>query len=325
MTSSLAATSTDRASNTSKSSSAWVVCTEQLAKHYGQFVALDRVDLQVPRAQVLGLLGPNGAGKSTLLRMLIGATQPTSGTATILGLDSWKDRDRVHERVAYLPGDARLPKRMRGREVLEFFAGLRGVNPQIAFRIGDKLELDLKRRVGAMSTGMRQKLAIAVVIASGCELLILDEPTANLDPTIRSAVIDLVRSAQRQGSTVLFSSHVLPEIEEGCDRVVIVKRGQLVFDSPVKDIIEQHRIVAKVSQALVELPASLQPASSVRSVRDGEVCIVTRDLDPLLAWLTQQNWSNVRIDRVGLNQLYHEWHPYEGSVELHASAAETAG
>lgn len=325
MTADIASTSADRRAERIALADSNVLHTEQLSKHYGSFIALDQVDLQVPRAQVLGLLGPNGAGKSTLLRLLVGATQPTSGRATLFSLDSWRDRDRVHERVAYLPGDARLPKRMRGREVLEFFTGLRGVDVRIGFRIAQTLELDLKRRVGAMSTGMRQKLAIAVVFASGCELLILDEPTANLDPTIRSAVIDLVRTAQRQGSTVLFSSHVLPEIEEGCDRVVIVKRGQLVFDSPVKDIIEQHRIEARVgsgqdervphSGPTVQLPPSLQAVSSLEWQRDGKVCIVTRELDPLLGWMAGQHWTDVRIDRVGLNQLYHQWHPYEGSSE----------
>ncbi|MCA9106263.1 MAG: ABC transporter ATP-binding protein [Planctomycetales bacterium] len=285
----------------------FVVRTRGLSKRFGDFTALDAVDLDVPRGQVLGLLGPNGAGKSTLIRLLVGATQPTSGTAAVVGLDCWRERDEVHRRVAYLPGDARLPKRMRGREVLSFFAGLRGQRPELALLLAERLELDLGRRVGAMSTGMRQKLALAVAFASRCEVIILDEPTANLDPTVREVVLQLVAEARQAGATVLFSSHVLSEIEQGCDRVVIVKQGRLVLDCEVPDILEQHRITAGYLGAKPEIPSSVE----VQVVRDdaGRIELLTRSLDPLLGWLSRQGWHDLRIERVGLQHLYAKWHP----------------
>ncbi|MEC8571785.1 MAG: ABC transporter ATP-binding protein, partial [Planctomycetota bacterium] len=136
------------------------ISASNLSKCYGDFTALNQLSLKVSGQEILGLLGPNGAGKSTFIRLLLGAIRPSSGQASIYGLDCYGDRESVHEKVSYLPGDARLYRRMRGREVIDFFASLRGQkNAGRSTELAKRLDLDLSRRVAAMSTGMRQKLA----------------------------------------------------------------------------------------------------------------------------------------------------------------------
>lgn len=166
-----------------------LVRTENLTKRYGTFAALDGCSLSVPEGEIFGLLGPNGAGKTTLLRLLLGYITPTSGTASVAGFDCVRDSLEVRARTAYLPGEARLFRRMNGHRVLDFFASLRpGCRREVADTVARRLDLDCSRQVARMSTGMRQKLALAVVLAMETPLVILDEPTANLDPTARAEV-----------------------------------------------------------------------------------------------------------------------------------------
>src|SRR5688500_11010160 len=160
--------------------------TQSLTKRYGTIAALDDCTLTVPPGEVFGLLGPNGAGKTTLMRLLLGYLQPTSGTARVDGLDCYRQSVQVRQRVAYLPAEARLFSTMRGRDVLAFFADVRpGGDLNRSKKLAERLELDLSRRVAFMSTGMKQKLALSATLAAQTPLMILDEPTANLDPSIR--------------------------------------------------------------------------------------------------------------------------------------------
>jgi ABC-2 type transport system ATP-binding protein len=200
--------------------------TCELTKRYGQLAALRDCTLAVERGEVFGLLGPNGAGKTTLLRLLLGYLRPTAGSARIGGLDCERQSVAVRRQVAYLPAEASIFPHLRGRDALAFFAEIRpGGDLRRALVLAERLELDLSRRVSYMSTGMKQKLALAATLAADTPLLILDEPTANLDPTVRRAVLALVAEARTAGKTVMFSSHVLSEVEEVCDRVVILRAG----------------------------------------------------------------------------------------------------
>src|SRR5687768_5360529 len=160
-----------------------IVQTHQLTKSYGPLAALADCSLGVEPGEVYGLLGPNGAGKTTLIRILLGYLRPTSGWAKIAGLDCHRQSVAVRRQVAYLPAEASMFPHMRGREALAFFSEIRpGGDLQRSLKLAERLELDLSRRVSFMSTGMKQKLAVAATLAAGTPLLILDEPTANLDP-----------------------------------------------------------------------------------------------------------------------------------------------
>ncbi len=204
----------------------WIIHCQGLTKSFREFVALADCDLQVPAGSIVGLLGPNGAGKTTLLRTLLGFQRPTSGTALVCGHDCVKESLKVRQQVAYLPGDARLFRSMTGRGILEIFSGLSPHgNLERSQRVAQRLDLDLRRRVMFMSTGMRQKLALSIVLGSVAPLIILDEPTANLDPNVRGEVIEMVREVRQSGRTAVMSSHIFSDIEDTCDEVVILRSG----------------------------------------------------------------------------------------------------
>ncbi|HEY1602509.1 MAG TPA: ABC transporter ATP-binding protein [Pirellulales bacterium] len=287
-----------------------LVETHSLTKAYGQKTALDRCDLEIPRGEVLGLLGPNGAGKTTLLRLLMGYLRPTAGQATIDGLDCYRQSVAVHERVAYLPGDARLFPQMRGREVLRFFCDVRSsADLQRALAFADRLELDLSGQVSGFSTGMRQKLALAAVLAADTPLLILDEPTANLDPTVRSDVVAIVREAQAAGRTVIFSSHVLDEVEDACNRVCILRKGKVVHTQIMAELRRQHRISAQLTGPLPPVPARLAGDIQIHQNGTESVTIETPgELSPLLGWLATLPLAEVRIEPYRLRSIYDRFH-----------------
>ena len=304
-----------------------LISTTNLCKHYGSFGALSDCSLGVREGEVFGLLGPNGAGKTTLLRLLLGFIRPTSGTATIAGLDCVREPLAVREKTAYLPGEARLFRRMNGRRVLDFFSRLRPpCRRDEAERVAERLDLDLSRQVARMSTGMRQKLALAVVLATDAALVILDEPTANLDPTARGEVLELVREVRSRGRTVVFSSHVLSEVEETCDSVAILRAGRLVHEQQIADIRRSHRITARLSQPLGEVPPAL--AQQVRLVTETAGAVVleaTESLAPLFCWLSTLALEEVLIEPVGLSAVYDRFHrEHAGDMSTQAALARLA-
>lgn len=293
-----------------------IVRTCQLSKRYGDFAALSDCTLNVARGDIFGLLGPNGAGKTTLIRLLLGFLQPTGGHCLIDGVDPTIDGVGLRQRVAYLPGDARLPRHMRGDSVLQFFADMHPAGDLTRSQaIADQLELDLRRRVAFMSTGMRQKLALAVVMGCQTPVLILDEPTANLDPTVRGAVLQLVVEAQDAGRTVLLSSHVMSEIEDTCNRVAFLRRGRLVHELSMSDLFQRHRIWATAMPNSIEVPAQWQDRVTVRNPISAQSTLMqidtAGDLASLLSWLDSLNLENIRIEPLGLRTIYEAVHSGE--------------
>lgn len=290
-----------------------LVQTDSLTKRYGTFTALDDCSLSIQRGQVFGLLGPNGAGKSTLIRLLLGFTNPTSGSATINGLDCHGQRCAVHQYVSYLPGDARLFRMMRGKGVLKFFSDLReDASFEQALAIADLLELDLSRMVGFMSTGMRQKLALSIAMSSPVPLLILDEPTSNLDPTVRGEVLKLILEAKQHGRTIIFSSHVLSEIEEVCDRVAILRKGKLVHQQAMSELLSQHRINARLENDVPPLPENLKSSVTMRREDDRIQIEIPGDLPDLLPqvmnWLAEGQLKDMHVQPIGLRSVYDKFH-----------------
>lgn len=290
-----------------------IIETHALTKRYGDFAALEACDLAVQPGEVFGLLGPNGSGKTTLIRLLMGFLQPTAGSAQIDGLDCYRDSVAVHRRVSYMPGDARLFGSMRGREVLRFFADVRpGGNFQRSLELADVLKIDLTRPVNVCSTGMRQKLALVSALAPDTPVVILDEPTSNLDPTVRGDVLALVRAAQAAGRTVLFSSHVLSEVEEVCDRVVILRQGRLVHTQTMHELLRQHRIRAQLHGPLPQPPAELAGQLTISTDAAGRLTILTPgELSGLLGWLAQLPIAEVQIEPIGLRAIYERYHAGE--------------
>jgi len=204
------------------------------------------------------------------------------------------------------------------------FAGLRpGSSFESALAVADRLELDLSRWVGLMSTGMRQKLALAICMSVEAPLLILDEPTANLDPTVRGQVLELIKEAKKRGQTVIFSSHVLSEIEEVCDQVAILKNGKLAFEQSLEDLSWQHRIRATTEVAVVDHAAKLESQVKPTILQDGDrVMIETQgELSPVLKWLADMPLRNVTIEPVGLRSVYDRIHRSNDASKVKAEVS----
>ena len=280
-----------------------------LTKKYGSFFALNECNLSVPEGSIFGLLGPNGAGKTTLIRCLMGYLRPTAGVAIADGLDCEHASLQVRQRVSYLPAETKLFRMMRGRDCIDFFSAIhpRG-SKQLALAIAERLELDIGRRVGFMSTGMRQKLAIACVMSCQCRLMILDEPTANLDPTVRAEVLKLVLEANQRGTTVAFCSHVLSEIEEICGHAAILKRGQVVRNIDLSEVRLVHRVQALIpdSHSMVKVPDAVRVISLEANRINLEM---EGPLDNHLHWLCNSGLQSVQIDSIGLRSIYDSVHP----------------
>lgn len=295
-----------------------LVETNGLTKRFGNFTALDHCSFTVEQGETCGLLGPNGSGKTTLLRTLLGFMQPTAGWAKIDKLDCYHNSVEVHRRLAYLPGEARLPRRMRGRDVLKFFSQLRpDGNFKRSQEIAERLGLDLGRQVARCSTGMRQMIALSFTMAVESPLVILDEPTANLDPSVRVEILNLVAEARDQGRTVIFSSHVLSEVEQVCSRVIILRSGKLVHSQDMNDLLQQHRIKAQLTGELPEAPPELADQLVVRRVGGEGLEIDTPgELTALLGWLATLPLTEVSVSPIGLQTVYDRFHRGEGLVSM---------
>ncbi|MDP6668151.1 MAG: ABC transporter ATP-binding protein, partial [Dehalococcoidia bacterium] len=204
------------------------VATTGLTKFYGVHRGITDVNLAIREGEVFGLLGPNGAGKTTCIRLFLDFIHPTSGSATVLGLDSRADSVRIRRHVGYLPGEFVTYEKLTVLDLLEYFANLRNGDLGKAHLLAERFALDLTRKIGELSRGNRQKLGLVQAFMSDPRLLILDEPSTGLDPLLQQEFHALVREEVEAGKTFFISSHVLSEVEIICDRVGIIREGSLV-------------------------------------------------------------------------------------------------
>lgn len=213
------------------------VRTDGLTKYYGEIRGIEDVNLDVRVGEVFGFLGPNGAGKSTTIRTLLDEIRPTSGTATILGLDAQSDAVAIRRHVGYIPADLALYPNLTGRDTLMYFANLRGgVDWDYVDELAERLDSDLSRKVGDLSTGNRQKVGLIQAFMNRPALLIMDEPTTGLDPLIQREFQAMLREVTAAGRTVFLSSHTLAEVQRVADRVGIIRGGFLITVESVADL-----------------------------------------------------------------------------------------
>ena len=220
----------------------YVIETHGLSVYYGRHRGILDVDLRVEKGEVFGFLGPNGAGKTTTQRVLMDIIRPTAGEARLFGRDCQKDGVAARERVGYLPGELSLYENMRVGRFFEMYRSLQkgDADPGHWQMLSERLQLDIERRIGQLSRGNKQKVGVVTAFMHKPDLLILDEPTTGLDPLVQQTVMELVREASKAGATVFFSSHILPEVQAVCDRVGIIREGQVVATERVEDLIRQH-------------------------------------------------------------------------------------
>ncbi len=242
--------------------------TASLTKDYGEGHGLFELDLEVRRGEILGFLGPNGAGKSTTMRLLLDLIEPTSGSASLLGLDNRADSMAIRRRIGFLPGDLALYPTLSGAAMLDYLAELRGgVDKRVRDELAVRFDADLGRRIRELSTGNRQKLGLIQAFMHEPELLILDEPIAGLDPLVQRSFHELLHEVAGQGRTVLLSSHTLSEVEQVADRVAVLRRGRLVVVDSLEGLrkVAVHRLEVEFG-GIVPQGQELQAVAGVREV-----------------------------------------------------------
>ncbi|WP_392544733.1 ATP-binding cassette domain-containing protein [Oryzobacter telluris] len=237
-----------------------VVQVHDLRKTFGRTTALDGLDLTVREGEVHGFLGPNGSGKSTTIRILLGLLRADGGSATVLGQDPWRDATELHRLLAYVPGDVVLWPSLSGGEVIDLLGRLRGgLDEERRRHLVERFALDERTRGRAYSKGNRQKVALVAALASDVPLLVLDEPTSGLDPLMEQVFQEELAALRARGRTVLLSSHILSEVERACDRVSIVRAGQVVDTGSLAEL--RHLTRTRVRAVLRDAPSLAEIAS----------------------------------------------------------------
>lgn len=241
-----------------------VLKTTDLTKKFGKFTALNGVNIEVNKGEVFGFIGPNGAGKSTTIRVLLGILKATDGEAKIFGKDAWKDAVEIHKRIAYVPGDVNLWPNLTGGEVIDLFVELRGTNNKSRREeLIKKFDLDPSKKCGTYSKGNRQKVALIAAFSSDADLYILDEPTSGLDPLMERVFQECVMDAKNEGKSILLSSHILSEVERLCDKVGIIRQGQIIETGTLDELRHLTR-----TSLLVETKQPIPALGKVNGVRD---------------------------------------------------------
>ncbi len=279
-----------------------------LTKYYGKSRGIVDVSLSVKKGECFGFIGPNGAGKSTTIRTLLGYIAPTSGEASILGLDIVKDKNKILAQVGYLPSEAVFYSGMKVKDILKLSADLRKQDcAEEAKRLCERLQLDTTRKVEELSFGNRKKVAIVTALQHNPNVLILDEPTSGLDPLMQKEFFDIVRERNAQGTTVFLSSHILSEIQRNCTRAAIIREGRIIACDSVEAL---SRTNAKRISIHGDVQLSnLEGIRDLKSTKESSSFLYSGDLNALLQTLAAGNISDISIGEPDLEEIF--LHYYE--------------
>jgi ABC-2 type transport system ATP-binding protein len=285
-----------------------VIDTAKLTKYYGKQLGIEDVDLEVKRGEVFGYLGPNGAGKTTTIRTLLDFIRPTSGSATVFGLDIRQSSVDIHRRVGYLNGELALYNNMTGEDLLKYLGNLRGgLDWKYVRELAARFQCDLSRRIQGLSLGNKQKLGLLQAFMHKPELLILDEPTNGLDPLMQHEFYDLLTETKKEGRTIFLSSHILPEVEKVCDRVGIIRQGKLVTVETIETL-KSHSVRQLEIHFARAIPK--EKFSNVQGIRDILVqdklltCNVVGSLDALVKAAAQFEVINIISHEPSLEDIF---------------------
>ena len=288
------------------------VRAESLAKHYRSGRGVEDITFDVRPGEVFGYLGPNGAGKTTTIRLMLDFIRPSRGRLTLFGLDARRDSLAIRRRIGYVPGDLRLYERLTARELLTYFASLRGL-PDFgeADRLARRFGLELDRPIGALSKGNRQKVGLVQALAHRPELLVLDEPTSGLDPLVQQTFYETLREHTNAGGTVFLSSHVLSEVQHVADRVAIVREGRLVIVETVEGLRSRASTRVQATFASAPAPDAFTHLDGVRELdRHGTTVLlaVRGSVDPLVKALARFEVVALEVHEADLEDVFLEFY-----------------
>ncbi|MDQ2884885.1 MAG: ABC transporter ATP-binding protein [Chloroflexota bacterium] len=297
-----------------------IIDVENLTKRYGNKRGISDVSFQVEEGEVFGFLGPNGAGKTTTIRLLMALLRPDAGTARIAGLDCWQQSVEIKRLIGYLPGELALDANLTGGQILEYFGHLRGGVDQAYLKLLIKrFDLDPSRKFRQYSSGNKRKIGLIQAFMHRPRLLILDEPTSGLDPINQQEFTRMVIEARDAGSTVFLSSHILSEVEQTCNRVGIIREGQLVRVGGVTELkdIKRHEVtIAFANTVPAEAFKRLPGVGQVDTLADGHtLCLVVLgELDGVIKVAAQHSVINLITHEPSLEDIFLRY--YEGDVQV---------
>jgi ABC-2 type transport system ATP-binding protein len=305
-----------------------IIETERLTKSYGAHRGIVDVDLEVQEGEVFGFLGPNGAGKTTTMRILLDLIRPTSGRARVFGIETTADPVAIHKRVGYLPGEFDLYDRLTGAQTLEYFGNLRGgVDAAYRRELIERIDLDPSRRFREYSRGNKQKVGLVAALQHRPDLLILDEPTAGLDPLIQQTFFEVVREAKAEGRTVFLSSHIIDEVQRTCDRVAIIREGRIVQVGTVESVrkLAFHHVELTFAGPVALGMFTEVPGVSDVTQQDGRVILrMAGAIGPLMQVATRHDLLDVVSREPDLEDVFLTFYGRNGGQPVAAGAAETS-
>ncbi|MDE5588276.1 MAG: ABC transporter ATP-binding protein [Acetatifactor sp.] len=284
---------------------------ENLTKYYGKARGVEQLNLSVAEGEFFGFIGPNGAGKSTTIRTLLGLIAPTSGSASVLGLDIVKDREKVLAGVGYLPSEAVFYPGMRVKDVLKLSADMRKQDcRETSGLLCQRLQLDVTRKVEELSFGNRKKAAIVCALQHDPKLLILDEPTGGLDPLMQKEFFDILQERNKAGTTVFLSSHILSEIQRNCTRAAIIREGRIIACDSV-DALSQ----TSARRITVHGSVALDGLEGIRDRTDSEDAVsflYSGDMNSLLQVLAAGRVSDLSVSEPDLEEIFMHYYEKDG-------------
>lgn len=284
---------------------------ENLTKYYGKARGVERLNLSVKEGEFFGFIGPNGAGKSTTIRTLLGLIAPTSGGASVFGLDIVKEREKILARVGYLPSEAVFYPGMRVKDVLKLSADMRKQDcRETSDLLCQRLQLDVTRKVDELSFGNRKKAAIICTLQHDPKLLILDEPTSGLDPLMQKEFFDILRERNKAGTTVFLSSHILSEIQRNCTRAAIIREGRIIACDSV-DALSQ----TSTRRITVHGSVALDGLEGIRDRTDSEDAVsflYSGDMNFLLQALAAGRVSDLSVSEPDLEEIFMHYYEKDG-------------
>ena len=288
-----------------------IIQTNKLTKYYGKARGITQLDLTVSQGEFFGFIGPNGAGKSTTIRTLLGLIAPTSGSAMLFGKDVTKEKVSILRNVGYLPSEALFYQGMKVKDVLKLSGDLRGKDCAAEAKLlCQRLQLDTSRKIDELSFGNRKKVAIVCALQHRPELLVLDEPTGGLDPLMQKEFFDILRERNRDGATILLSSHILSEIQRNCTRAAIIRDGRIIACDSVD-------VLSKTSAKRITVHGSVDLAclSGVRDRKDSEKSVsflYNGDMNCLVRVLSLGQVDDLTVTEPDLEEVFLHYYEKDG-------------
>lgn len=291
-----------------------VIKTDKLTKAYSKERGIIDVDLEIKEGEIFGFIGPNGAGKSTTIRTLLGLIKPTSGTATIFGKDVASQGPEIREDIGYLPSEVFYYDRMRVIDLLNYSASFYHKpkhDMEIRMRkLAEKLNLDLHKKIDDLSYGNKKKVGIIQGLLHNPKLIILDEPTGGLDPLVQQTFFDLLREENKRGVTILFSSHILSEVQKLCDRVAIIKDGRIIKIERMDDLRANSYLRCKITVTVpVERRRFEVPGISQLEAHGHQISFLFRgDVNKLTRLLATLKLHDILLEEPELEEIFMQYY-----------------